>query len=194
MRSGVERRFGRGPVWGAVPAAVAVLVVGVSGCADADGPGRSDGPRDRSTASAGATPGPGASTAGSTGTPTATEESAAAPRSGAVLVEVVVNGGFAGVTNQLVVHEDGSWTVRSKDKDARSGRMSADGLAELRAALEDPAYARVPGRPSGPPVADGFQYFVTHDHRLVVAGDRDRPAALQRVFDALPEGGPPTAP
>ncbi|MFF2773420.1 hypothetical protein ACFVU3_00790 [Streptomyces sp. NPDC058052] len=200
-----ERKRGR--AWGAVPAVVAALVVGVSGCADADVPVPSDGARSGSTASAGTTPGPGASATtpapthtNSAGTPTASrtappgEASTADPRSAAVLVEVVVNGGIAGVTNQLVVREDGSWTVSSRDKESRTGRMTAAELAGLRAALEDPAYARVPGRPSGPTVADGFQYFVTYDHRLVVAGDGDRPAALQRVFDALPEGGPPTSP
>ncbi|MGW6537475.1 hypothetical protein ACWGBV_28545 [Streptomyces sp. NPDC055051] len=223
METGAERRVGRGPVWGAVPAVVAVLVVGVGGCADADAPGPSPGSGSGSTVSSGITPGPGTSSSGtsSSGTPdapgasdtgtgtgtgkpsasapgtpsaTATEADPAEPRAGAVLVEVVVNGGFAGVTNQLVVHEDGSWTVRSKEGETRSGRMSADALAGLRAALEDPAYARMPERPGGPPIADGFQYFVTYEHRLVVAGDGERPAALQRVFDALPGGGPPTAP
>ncbi|MGW4054522.1 hypothetical protein ACWENA_27220 [Streptomyces sp. NPDC004779] len=237
METGAVRRVGRGPVWGAVPAMVAVLVVAVSGCADADAPGPSAGSGSGSAASSGITPEPGASSsaasssaaspsavsppiasspaasssgapgtpaasgtgapsASGTGTPsaTATEADPAEPRAGAVLVEVVVNGGFAGVTHQLVVHEDGSWAVRSKDRETRSGRMGAAALARLRAALEDPAYARVPGRPSGPPIADGFQYFVTYDHRLVVAGDGERPAALQRVFDALPEGGPPTSP
>ncbi|MFF9338315.1 hypothetical protein ACF1CG_00920 [Streptomyces sp. NPDC014773] len=111
-----------------------------------------------------------------------------------MLVEVGVSGGFAGVDNRLVVREDGSWTLTSRSGEPRTGRMSAEGLAELRAALQDPAYARVPERPSGPAVADGFRYSVTHDGRLVVAGDGERPAALQRVFDALPGGGPPTAP
>ncbi|GHF85258.1 hypothetical protein ACFFSH_03550 [Streptomyces filamentosus] len=105
-----------------------------------------------------------------------------------------MTGGFAGVDNRLVVHEDGGWSVRSRSGSTRTGRMGAAELAELRAALQDPAYARVPDRPEGTPVHDGFEYAVTYDDRLVVAGDRDRPAALQRVFDALPEGGPPTSP
>ncbi|MFF8803798.1 hypothetical protein [Streptomyces omiyaensis] len=206
MERRAERRSGR--AWGAVPAVVAALVVGVGGCADADAPAAPDGPRGGGTASGpaapGADPGPATEPApATTATPspatpattaTPSEGATGAPRSGAVLVEVVVNGGYAGVTNRLVVHEDGSWTVRSRDQESRGGRMTAAGLAGLRAALEDPAYARVPERPSGRPVADGFRYFVTHDHRLVVAGDGDRPAALQRVFDALPEGGPPTSP
>ncbi|MEU7071485.1 hypothetical protein AB0B30_17005 [Streptomyces narbonensis] len=116
------------------------------------------------------------------------------PQPGEVLVEVVVNGGLAGVRNQLVVHYDGSWTSRSGTKQPRTGQQTPAEAAELRAALEDPAYAHVPDRPTGSPIADGFQYFVTYRHRLVVSGDGERPAALQRVFAALPDGGPPTSP
>ncbi|MEU9854946.1 hypothetical protein [Streptomyces sp. NPDC047974] len=181
----MEHVVRRRRVWGAVPAVAAALVLGVGGCADADAPS----PPPYGGKSPTSTGAPSADTP-STDTPTEATE----PRSGAVLVEVAVSGGFAGVDNRLVVREDGSWTLRSRDKEPRTGRMDAAGLAELRAALEDPAYARVPERPSGRPVADGFQYTVTHHDRTVVAGDDERPAALQRVFDALPEGGPPTAP
>ncbi|MFD4376363.1 hypothetical protein [Streptomyces sp. NPDC058486] len=171
MESGVAR--GRGRVWGAVPAVAVAVVLGVGGCAEAGVPGSAD------------------RGGGATGTHgTATTE----PRAGAVLVEVGVSGGFAGVDNRLVVREDGSWTLRSRNKEPRDGRMTPEALAELRAALTDPAYARVPDRPSGRPVADGFQYSVTYDDRVVIADDGERPAALQRVFDALPEGGPPTSP
>lgn len=140
-------------------------------------------------------------TAKPTGTvePTGTAEPGATtphhePQPAEVLVEVVVNGGLAGVRNQLVVHYDGSWTSRSGTKPPRTGQQTPAEVAELRAALEDPAYARVPSRPTGSPIPDGFQYFLTYRDRLVVAGDGERPPALQRVFAALPEGGPPTAP
>ncbi|MFI8827759.1 hypothetical protein [Streptomyces sp. NPDC053431] len=112
-----------------------------------------------------------------------------------VLVEVVVNGGFAGVSNKLVVRYDGGYTLRKGTRPPTSGRMTKAQAAELRAALEDPAYAEVPERPTGRPAADGFTYYVTYAHRLVVTQDgEDRPPALQRVFQALPEGHPPTAP
>ncbi|MFF3602143.1 hypothetical protein [Streptomyces sp. NPDC002463] len=122
------------------------------------------------------------------GTPTAE------PQPGEVLVEVVVNGGLAGVRNRLVVHYDGSWTSRSGTRPPRTGRQTPAEAAELRAALEDPAFALVPDRPTGKPIPDGFQYYVTYRHRLVVADDHTRPPALDRVFAALPEGGPPTSP
>ncbi|MFI8765196.1 hypothetical protein ACN9M0_25115 [Streptomyces sp. R-07] len=157
------------------------LVAGVSGC----GPGVPSAPGGpRSSTSAPAVPSP----TTDPGTP------AADPQPGEVLVEVVVNGGLAGVRNQLVVHYDGSWTSRSGTKPPRTGKQTPAEAAELRAALEDPAFALVPERPTGSPVPDGFQYYVTYRHRLVVAGDGERPPALQRVFAALPEGGPPTAP
>ncbi|MET9374563.1 hypothetical protein ABZX98_10490 [Streptomyces sp. NPDC002992] len=116
------------------------------------------------------------------------------PRPHEVLVEVNVNGGLAGVRNHLIVHHDGSYTTRSGTKPPRTGRMTPAELAELRAALEDPAYGKVPARPSGKPVQDGFMYVISYDHRVVVATDGERPAALQRVFAALPDGGPPTSP
>ncbi|MFE5485435.1 hypothetical protein [Streptomyces sp. NPDC056527] len=111
-----------------------------------------------------------------------------------VLVTVNVSGGLAGVDNQLTVHYDGSYTTRSGGDSPRSGRMTPAEVAKLRKALEDPAYAKVPARPSGKPVYDGFTYAVTYDYRVVVSADGDRSAALQRVFSALPDGGPPTGP
>ncbi len=112
-----------------------------------------------------------------------------------VLVELNVSGGLAGVDNQLTVRYDGSYTTRSGTKPPRTGQMTPAEVAELRAALEDPAYAAVPTRPSeGKTVYDGFQYVITYRYRVVVTTDGERPAALQRVFEALPEGGPPTSP
>ncbi|MEU3477481.1 hypothetical protein ACI2LO_20080 [Streptomyces sp. NPDC033754] len=148
-------------------------------------------------------PAPGGPASGTTSAPPEQPEAPAStaptaprdePQPAEVLVEVVVSGGFAGVRNQLVVHHDGSWTSRSGTKPPRTGQQTPAEVAELRAALEDPAYARVPNRPTGSPIADGFQYAITYRHRLVVVGDGERPPALQRVFAALPEGGPPTSP
>lgn len=161
-------------------AAVLAAVVTVTGCNQAPAT-----PTSPPTATATVPPAP--TTAAPT--PASTE-----PAPQEVLVEVVVNGGFAGVDNKLVVQYDGSYTTRSGTKPPRTGQMTRAEVAELRAALEDPAYAKVPARPTGAPIPDGFQYFITYDHHLVVAGDGERPPALDRVFKALPEGGPPTAP
>ncbi|MEV0452460.1 hypothetical protein [Streptomyces sp. NPDC050600] len=109
-----------------------------------------------------------------------------------VLVEVAVTGGLAGVDNRLTVKYDGTYTTRTGTKPSKSGRMTPAETAELRAALEDPAYAKVPASPTGSPIADGFQYSLTYAHRTVIAGDGERPPALDRAFKALPDGGPPT--
>lgn len=158
--------------YGAAAALAAVVVVTGCGQAPAAPPDSSAGPGTSSTA---------------------TRDEQPAPQED--LVEVVVSGGFAGLRNKLVVRYDGSWTLRKGTGEPTTGRMTPDQVAELRAALEDPAFARVPDRPTGRPVADGFEYAVTYAHRLVLTRDgEDRPPALQRVFDALPDGGPPTAP
>ncbi|MCX4983434.1 hypothetical protein [Streptomyces sp. NBC_00572] len=189
-----------------------VLVGGASACGEAAPPPPGTTPSGVSgpavpsaTTAPGTTTEPSATTAPGTttnpGTPTSPGTTTAPgttptadPRPGEVLVEVVVSGGLAGVRNQLVVHYDGSWTSRSGTEPPRTGRQTPAEAAELRAALEDPAFARVPERPTGSPIADGFQYRVTYRGRVVVAGDGERPPALQRVFAALPEGGPPTNP
>ncbi|MFI8960857.1 hypothetical protein ACIGO8_01980 [Streptomyces sp. NPDC053493] len=182
----VKRYGGR---YAAAAALAAVVVVAGCGGSPAAPSGKSP-----------STPAPGASspaTAPAPSTPAPTTAGSREPAPQDVLVEVVVNGGFAGVRNKLVVHYDGAYTLSKGTRPPSSGTMTAARAAELRAALEDPAYAKVPDRPTGggTPVADGFSYYVTHDHRLVVTRDgEDWPPALQRVFDALPEGHPPTAP
>ncbi|MFF5634377.1 hypothetical protein [Streptomyces sp. NPDC012825] len=204
-------------MWGRRCGAVllaAALAGGAAGCgADAGtgappapgAPGSTTGPGTPDTTTGPDTPGPttGSITPGTPGpatppgtpaSPTAPDATRQDPRPGEVLVQVVVTGGFAGVRNRLVVHRDGEWTVHSGGKPPRTGRQTAAEAAELRAALEDPAFALVPARPTGRPIADGFQYEVTYRHRVVVTGDGDRPPALRRVFAALPEGGPPTSP
>ncbi|MFJ3581027.1 hypothetical protein ACIPPS_02155 [Streptomyces sp. NPDC090127] len=180
--------------WTASAVAVLVPLLAVAGCGDRDGapaPVATHGESSTRppTAPTGIVPAPPVPT-GTDGTVKNDHE----PGPREVLVEVVVNGGLAGVRNQLIVHYDGGYTSRSGTESPRGGRMTGAEVAELRAALEDPAYAKVPARPSGPPVADGFQYVFTHRYRVVVAGDGARPPALQRVFEALPDGGPPTSP
>ncbi|WP_329621199.1 hypothetical protein OG357_12420 [Streptomyces sp. NBC_01255] len=194
----VRGRGVRGKWCGALLLA-AVLAGGASACGP-ETPPASGGPASGVSASPTAEPTRTADASASATAATATSAATTTPaprdepQPGEVLVEVVVNGGLAGVRNQLVVHYDGSWTSRSGTKPPRTGQQTPAEVAELRAALEDPAYARVPNRPTGSPIADGFQYFITYRHHLVVSGDGERPPALQRVFAALPEGGPPTNP
>ncbi|MFE5633811.1 hypothetical protein [Streptomyces sp. NPDC056470] len=184
---------GNARLWAATAALVPVLAL--TGCGDQGTPPGPAAPREGSPASV-----PAPDRTGDVSVPpvpTATDgtvrnDHEPGPRE--VLVEVNVNGGLAGVRNQLVVHYDGSYTTRSGTEEPRTGRMTAAEVAELRAALEDPAYAKVPARPTGGTVQDGFQYVFTYRYRVVVAADGERPPALQRVFEALPDGGPPTGP
>ncbi|MFG3348073.1 hypothetical protein ACGF1Z_23820 [Streptomyces sp. NPDC048018] len=165
-------------------AAVLAAVVALAGCSQAPAADPDDSGHSSPPAPSSPTPGP-----------TATTGRPDEPAPQEVLVEVVVNGGLAGVRNKLVVQYDGTYTLRKGTRPPTSGRLTAAQVAELRAALEDPAYAKVPARPTGSQVADGFTYSVTYAHRLVVTQDgEDRPAALERVFKALPEGHPPTSP
>ncbi|MEU8764488.1 hypothetical protein [Streptomyces sp. NPDC048659] len=178
-------------------AALLAAAITVAGCGQAPAAPAASGtpaaPTTATTTTPGAPATPGTTTAPGTATTSATPAPPTEhPAPQDALVEVTVTGGFAGVDNRLVVREDGTYTTSRRGKPDESGRMTPAGLAGLRAALDDPAYARVPDRPSGAPVADGFQYTVTHTGRTVTAGDRERPAALDRVFGALPGGGPPT--
>ncbi|MFB7513991.1 hypothetical protein [Streptomyces sp. NPDC056144] len=186
-RNGVRER-GRGI--GALLLA-GVLACGVAACDPAapPGTGASTGTGTRASGPVSADVVPTEATTSATPATPSTE-----PQPSAVLVDVAVTGGFAGVRNRLVVHEDGAWTSHSAAKPPRTGRQTPTEAAALRAALEDPALAEVPERPAGTPVADGFTYTLTYRDRVLVTDDRERPPALQRVFDALPEGGPPTAP
>ncbi|MFD7319966.1 hypothetical protein ACFV9D_02585 [Streptomyces sp. NPDC059875] len=189
----VVRRRRYAVLWAA--SAVLVPVLAVTGCSDQGTPpppvatqgGTPDGSAKPPPPGTGTVPAPPVPT-GPDGTVTNDEE----PGPREVLVEVNVDGGLAGVSNQLIVHYDGSYTTRTGTKPPRTGRMTPAEVAELRAALEDPAYSKVPARPSGKPVYDGFRYVISYDHRVVVAADGERPTALQRVFAALPDGGPPT--
>lgn len=186
------RRYGR--LWAAT--AVLVPVLAVAGCGEQGPPSTPAATAPAATAPTGTAP-PATGTVPAPPVPTGTDgtvknDHEPGPRE--VLVEVNVNGGLAGVRNQLIVHYDGTYTTRSGTESPRTGRMTAAEVAELRAALEDPAYEKVPTRPTGKPVADGFQYVLTHRYRVVVTADGDRPPALQRVFAALPDGGPPTSP
>src|SRR5436305_9318621 len=85
------------------------------------------------------------------GTPTAPapsdepSPSAASPSSAAsaVLVQFGRQGGFAGVSDQLTVRQDGGFTlVRTRPAVNRTGRLSAADLAELRQVLPSADIAR----------------------------------------------------
>lgn len=115
-------------------------------------------------------------------TPAPTTPAAARP-----LVHVTVTGGIAGVRNDLLVRDDGTYTTSTKTGPKGSGRMTPAELAELRRALEKADFARLPGEATGSPVADGFTYRITYAGHTVTTDERTRLPALRDVFAALPD-------
>ncbi|MGW4683650.1 hypothetical protein ACWEPM_01785 [Streptomyces sp. NPDC004244] len=104
------------------------------------------------------------------------------------LVAVTRSGGFAGRTTGLLVADDGSWTrLDGEGRRTGSGKLSADGLAKLRAALAAADFPRLPRVPTGgPTVYDGFTYAFVHGGREVTARDGAIPPGLADVLSALP--------
>ncbi|MGW1494110.1 protealysin inhibitor emfourin [Streptomyces sp. NPDC002402] len=115
-------------------------------------------------------------------TPAPTTPAAARP-----LVHVTVTGGIAGVRNDLLVRDDGTYTTSTKTGPKGSGRMTPAELAELRRALEKADFARLPDEATGSPVADGFTYRITYAGHTVTTDERTRLPALRDVFAALPD-------
>ncbi|MEU8437518.1 hypothetical protein AB0F18_32405 [Streptomyces sp. NPDC029216] len=104
------------------------------------------------------------------------------------LLRVTRSGGFAGRTRTLVVNGDGSWSlVGEQDKDLRKGRLDPAGLEDLRTALREADFARLPRTATAdPPVYDGFTYTFVHAGFEVSADETVLPPALSRVLAALP--------
>lgn len=63
-----------------------------------------------------------------------------------MLVEFGRQGGFAGMSDQLTVWQDGRFAlVRSRPAVSRSGRLTAAEVADIRGALERSGFAGLPG-------------------------------------------------
>ncbi|MEU3921371.1 protealysin inhibitor emfourin [Streptomyces sp. NPDC029004] len=120
-------------------------------------------------------------------TPAATTPATTTPAAARPLVHVTVTGGIAGVHNDLLVRDDGTYTTSTKTGPKGSGRMTPAELAELRRALEKADFARLPGEATGSPVADGFTYRITYAGHTVTTDETTRLPALRDVFAALPE-------
>nr|WP_313904672.1 protealysin inhibitor emfourin [Streptomyces sp. SLBN-118] len=121
------------------------------------------------------------------GNPTRSGSSAATtPAAALPLVQVTVTGGIAGVRNDLLVRDDGTYTTSTKNGHKGSGRMTPAELAELRRALEKADFARLPRKATGSPVADGFIYRITYAGHTVTTDETNRLPALRDVFAALP--------
>ena len=109
-----------------------------------------------------------------------------APRTAGTLVEFRRQGGFAGLSDQLVVHGDGTFDlVRAKPPVSRHGQLTGAELTDLQLEL---AHARLAPHPTAPPSAKGsdlFVYVVDWDGFQVVTQDGSVPPALNPLLSTL---------
>lgn len=169
----------RGIVWLLVPVAVALV-----GCSASTGSGTAG-----SSSPAISGPPPGASsTASPTTTPTSMPSehpgSPPPPASG-VLVEYTRRGGFTGLSDHLVVRQDGGFTVtRLRPAVTRSGQLTTVELADLRRVLAQSGFAQLPKAQTAQG-NDLYAYQVGYQGTQIVATDGAIVAPLQPVLAAL---------
>nr|WTB29313.1 hypothetical protein OG781_07250 [Streptomyces sp. NBC_00830] len=164
-------------------AGLVIVTLCVTGCAgNGDPPGSRAGGDPTAIRSGSARPTPGGTSVPGTST------SAPAPEADTVLVAFTESGGIDGRHNSLVVYGDGRYVAVTPKRKNRSGRMKPGDLAELRAALEEVDFSRLPSRPTGPIVFDGITRVIVHDGHTAVdnGGTSSAGAALAEVYQALP--------
>ncbi|MFF3123796.1 hypothetical protein ACFVRD_15880 [Streptomyces sp. NPDC057908] len=161
---------------------LAIVTLCVTGCS-----GNGNPPENRASESpTEARSDPARSTPGGTPAP-ATSTSAPAPEPDTVLVTFTESGGIDGRHNSLVIYGDGRYLAVTPKRKNRSGRMKSGDLAELRAALDEVDFSRLPSRPTGPTVFDGITRVIVHDgHTAVDNGGVSSAGALAEVYKALP--------
>jgi hypothetical protein len=107
------------------------------------------------------------------------------PSPGGVLVEFGRQGGLAGLSDQLVIGQDGGFTlVRARPAGQRSGRLTATELSDLRGALDRSNFAGLPADESATG-SDLFTYHLTYAGSRITAQDGGVAAPLQPVIGAL---------
>ncbi|GAA0727634.1 hypothetical protein [Dactylosporangium roseum] len=169
----------RTPLAAAAAALVALSLAGCTGDAGSTAGSTSGAPSASATAAA--------STGGTTdggASPSAAGGSSAAVPAGDVLVTFTRQGGIAGVNDRLVVRGDGGYSLQTRGG-TRTGKLTAEQLTALKAALAAVDINKVPSVNDGGTVADGFTYRIIYNGREVVAEDGAIPPALQPVFGAL---------
>lgn len=109
----------------------------------------------------------------------------AAPAPDAVLVDFGRQGGFVGVSDHLVVREDGGYTlVRSRPPVNRSGQLDPGELADLRAALVRSGFTGLPHVQPGHG-ADLLTYHLSYHGTEILAQDGAVAEPLAPVIDLL---------
>ncbi|MCX5204257.1 hypothetical protein OG897_22745 [Streptomyces sp. NBC_00237] len=169
----------------------------LAGCGDGkdplDGkPSKITTPAASATPSGTATPPPSSPSGGpaSPSTPLATTDpapSASVPPKAQRLVAATVSGGIDGRHRSVLVNSDGSYTTLDRKKPPKSGRMGAKELAELRDALADSDFAKLPRVSiADPPIMDGITTAVIYRGHEVATDGMKKIPKLDRVIAALP--------
>ncbi|TLQ43439.1 hypothetical protein [Streptomyces marianii] len=166
-------------------AALLLVLVCVTGCGGVDD-GADSRPDGTAAPARPEQPAPSAPVPPATSGAPATTPSATTPDRASALVTLTESGGIDGRHRSIVVYDDGTYLLVAPGKENRPGRMAPAALAELRTALDEVDFSRLPTRPTGPPVMDGLTRVLVHDGRTSVDDGTDIPADLAAVYDALP--------
>ncbi|KUN20194.1 hypothetical protein AQJ23_35070 [Streptomyces antibioticus] len=126
------------------------------------------------------------STAASTSTPAPTSTPTPVPTTDPArkLVSMSISGGFAGVSQQVVLRGDGTVHARDNGRSATRHLRAAE-FTELRTLLGDPALDEVPDLTVDTGAADLFRYRLRLDGRTVTTDRSTAHPALDRLIDAL---------
>jgi len=100
------------------------------------------------------------------------------------LVSMSISGGFAGVSQQVVLRDDGTVHARGNGRSA-TRHLRASEFTEVRTLLGDPALDEVPDVTVDTGAADLFQFRLRFDGRTVTTDRSAAHPALDRLIDAL---------
>ncbi|MFJ2740295.1 hypothetical protein ACIO3O_11555 [Streptomyces sp. NPDC087440] len=115
------------------------------------------------------------------------QPSASLPPQGERLVTATVSGGIDGRHRSVLVSNDGSYTTLDRKKPPKTGRMGAKDLAELKDALADSDFAKLPRvSMADPPIMDGITTAVIYQGHEVATDGMKKLPKLDRVIAALP--------
>jgi hypothetical protein len=137
-----------------------------------------------------ASPAPSGSAASSPGSPAPSDPAPSDPapsdpsRPDQPLVSYERHGGLAGLSEQLLVLSDGTYTFTGRSRSSGTGKLTAAELGDLRRELEAVDFASLPAD-SPLRIADGFTHVVRYAGRQVRAGDGNIPKALGPVIALL---------
>ncbi|MFC8347259.1 hypothetical protein [Streptomyces sp. NPDC057280] len=165
-------------------AMTAVRALALTGCGAADSGGATPGSSLASGTEEAGAPTPEVTAGATTPAPSPTPTPVPTADPAHKLVSLSISGGFAGVSQQVVLRGDG--TVHARDQGRSATRhLAAAEFTELRTLLGDPALDEVPDVTVDTGAADLFQFRLRFDGRTVMTDRSVAHPALDRLIDAL---------